>query len=118
MNLSKLRIDRLLPVLINRTVIFFFLMCLLTLILYAAGTTQNFIDSTLLALLQFYQVIGTFLITSSFFGVIMELSRAIRLKRGGYVLRAGAYFLLMIFGIVSMLLVLFIITISQGNVTY
>ena len=115
MNLSKLRIDRLLPVLINRTVIFFFLMCILTLILYVAGTSQNFIDSTLLALLRFYQVIGTFLITSSIFGVVMELVRAIRLKKGRYALRAAAYFLLTIFGIASMLLVLFVITISQGN---
>ena len=115
MNFFKVKNDKLLPILINRTAIFFFIMCLFTIILYVAGTYQNFIDSTQLSLLNLYVILGFFLITASFFGIILEFMRMIREKKNRYLLRAGGYLLLFVFGVISILAVLFIIALSEGN---
>ena len=115
MDFSRYKIERLLPILINKTAIFFFLMCLLTIFLYAAGTSQGFIDSTQLSLLRLYVILGIFLMTASVFGMFLELSRVLRRKMPRYLLRAGGYFLLLVFAILTVLVVLFIIALSDGN---
>ncbi|MCL2094342.1 MAG: hypothetical protein FWH12_09160 [Treponema sp.] len=107
---------KLLPILVNRTVIFFFLMCLFTLFLYLAGTSQGFIDSTQLSLLRVYAVLGIFLITGSICGIIIDLKRLIQQKRTRYLLGAGAYLFLSFFGIITLMMVMLIITVSMGNV--
>ena len=115
MNFFRIRNDKLLPILINRTAIFFFIMCLFIIVLYAAGTYQNFIDSTQLSLLNLYVILGFFLITASFFGIFLEIMRMIREKKTRYLLRAGGYLFLLLFGILTILAVLFIIALSEGN---
>jgi len=107
--------EKLLPILVSRTVIFFFVGCLIVLFLYAAGTVQGFIDSTQFALLNVYVVLGIFLTIASIGGIIIDLSRFFRIRRIRYIFRAGGYMFLMIFGSVTVLAVMFIITVASGN---
>jgi hypothetical protein len=107
--------EKLLPILISRTVIFFFLMCLLTLLLFAAGTVQGFVDSTLLLLLKLYVILGIFLSFASISGFILGLGRFLKNKKVRYLLRTIAYFFLALFAAITVLAVIFIITVSGGN---
>ena len=115
MGTSHFSREKLLPILVNRTVIFFFLVCLLTMFLYLAGTFQEFIDSTQISLLKTYSILGIFLTATSAFGVILDISRLIKTKKAGFFLRAGGYLFLMLFGTVTVLAAIAIITISGGN---
>ena len=115
MELPRFLKGKLIPVLVNRTAIFFFIMCLVTLFLYIVGTGQGFIDSTQLSLLRLYTVLGIFLTAASVYGVALDLERLVKLKRRRYLLRAGGYFFLILFGVATVLAVMFIITLSKGN---
>ena len=107
--------EKQLPILINRTVIFFFFMCFFTLFLYMVGSAQKFIDSTQLFLLRLYTILGIFLAFTSASGVILDLSRFIKTKRLRYLLRAGGYVVLVIFGTITVLLIMTILAISAGD---
>ena len=107
--------EKLLPILINRTVIFFFLMCLLTLFLYLVGSAQEFIDSTQLLLLRIYSILGIFLAFTSASGVILDLWRFIRTKKIRYLFRAGGYVFLVVFGIFTVIVVMAIVAIATGD---
>ena len=109
------RKEKLLPILASRTVIFFLTMCLLTFSLYVAGTVQGFIDSTQHALLRLYTVLGIFLTSTSMFGVVLDLRRFFKNKKIRYLLRAGGYVFLVLFGTATVLMAMFIITIAGGN---
>ena len=115
MRFPRLLKEKLLIILISRTAFFFFLMCLVTIFLYVAGTIQNFIDSTQIFILKFYVILGIFLVTFSFCGVIIGIKRFIDLRKRRYLLRAGGYLLFVLFGIVTILAVIFILTITGGN---
>jgi len=115
MNFSVNLKEKLLPILVSRMVIFFFLMCLLTLFLYAAGTAQGFIDSTQLFLLSVYVVLGIFLTVSSTVGFGINLVRYFKIRKIRYLCRAGGYMFLMIFGSATVLAIMFIITVASGN---
>ena len=115
MNFWKIPGERLIPLFVNRTVIFFFIMCVLTLFLYAAGTVQEFIDSTQLTLLNLYSVFGIILTVTAAFGVIMDLYRFTRAKKSRYIFRAGGYLLLVVFGVATVFAITVIITISGGS---
>jgi membrane-associated PAP2 superfamily phosphatase len=115
MNFFRIRKEDLLHILINRTVIFFFLACLLTLFIYAAGTVQNFIDSTQLYLLKLYSVLGIFLTVSSGLGIILDTGRFVRIKEARSLIRAVVYVFLALFGAATVLTVVFIISLSGGN---
>jgi uncharacterized membrane protein SpoIIM required for sporulation len=115
MYLTRFSKERLFSILISRMVIFFFLMCLLTLFLYAAGTVQNFIDTTQLSLLRLYSIFGIFLAVSSGFGFALDLHRFVKTKKIRYLSRAGGYMLLLIFGATTVLTVISIIAVSSGN---
>jgi len=108
--------EKLLPILASRTVIFFFAMCLLTIFLYVAGTAQGFIDSTQFALIRLYVVLGIFLIAASACGMLLNLGRLFMHKKIRYLARAGGYILLAIFGIATVLVAMFIIAMSEGNI--
>jgi hypothetical protein len=115
MGFSRFSKERLLPILINRTALFFFIMSILTLFLYAAGTIQDFTDSTQFMLLTLYSVLGIFLTISSFSGIALDLTRFIGTKKSRYIFRAGGYLFLMIFGAVTVLVVMAILTLSGGE---
>ena len=112
---SRSSIEKLIPILVNRTVFFFFSMCLLVLAVYAAGTVQGFIDTTQHFLLSVYVVLGIFLTFSSIRGLSVNLRRFFKRKRVRYLVRAGGYMLLIIFGSITVLAVMFIITVASGN---
>jgi hypothetical protein len=114
MGFSRFSKERLLPILINRTALFFFIMSVLTLLLYAAGTVQEFTDATQFTLLALYPVLGIFLTITSIFGIILDLGRFIGTKKGRYFLRAGGYLFLVIFGAVTVLAVMAILALSGG----
>ena len=115
MAISRTLREKLFPILVSRTVIFFFVMSLLTFFLYAAGTVQGFIDTTQLALLRLYSVLGIFLVVSTICAIMINIERFIRLKKTRYFLRAGAYLLITIFSVVTVIAAMFIITLSMGN---
>ena len=107
--------EKLLPILVNRTVLFFFFLCLLTLFLYVVGTVQGFIDSTQLSLLKLYAVLGIFLTAASVYGMAVDLGRFVKAKKIRYLLRAGGYLFLVVFGAATVLAVMVIVTLSGGN---
>ena len=116
MNFPKYLKEKLFPILINRVAVFFFIMCLLTLFLYAIGTRQGFVDSTQFGLIRLYVVLGIFLVAISVCASVINIVRFVTAgKKVRYLLRAGAYLLLTVFGAVSVLVVLFILTLSKGN---
>ena len=110
--------EKLLPILASRMVIFFFLMCLLTLFLYAAGTVQGFIDSTQLSLLRLYVILGIFLTAASACGMLLELRRFFKVKTRRYLFQAGLYLFFVFFGAATVLTAMFIITVSGGNARF
>jgi len=107
--------ERLLPILVNRTALFFFVMSVLTLFLYAAGTVQEFTDATQFALLALYSVLGIFLTITSLSGIILDMIRFISAKKGRYFFRAGGYLFLVIFGVVTVMAVMVIFALSGGE---
>lgn len=111
---SRFPKEKLLHIIVNRTVIFFFLMCILALLLYTAGTVQAFTDSTQLYLLWLSGALGILLAITSICGIALDIIRFIRQKKGNYLLRAGGYFLLLIFAIATVFIVMTIIALSRA----
>ena len=107
--------EKLHHILANRVVIFFFVLCLLTLFLYMAGTVQGFIDSTQLSLLSFYTILGIFLTITSLYAMVLNIRRLLKTKKTRYLIRALGYVFLVLFGIISELVIMFIITLVKGN---
>ena len=118
MNIPHNLRKKLLPILVNRSVTFLFIMCLLTLFLYTIGTNQGFVDATQFNLLKAYSVFAIFLVTMSICGIVLNVIRFSAQKKARYLLRAGAYLLLVIFGSATVLAIMFIFTISAGNYVY
>jgi len=108
--------EKFLPIVINRTVIFFAVMCVLTMCLYAAGTVQGFVDSTQFALLRLYFALGIFLAASSICGLCLNVGRFLHLKKKRYLARSAGYLLLSAFGVFTVLAVMFILAMSEGNI--
>ena len=106
---------KLLPILVNRAAIFFFVMSLLTLFLYVIGTSQSFVDTTQLGLLRLYSILAVFLATTSICGVILNIARFLSQRKVRYLLRAASYLLLVIFALATLLAVMFIFTLASGN---
>ena len=107
--------ERLFPILVNRTAIFFLIMSFLTLFLYTIGTMQGFVDSTQLSLLSFYVIMSSCLVLASVCGTVINILRFRTQKKARYLLRAAGYLLLVLFGAVAVLTVMFIFTLSAGN---
>ena len=117
MGFPRLSQEKLLYILVNRTVIFLFAMCLLTLSLYTAGTIQGFTDSTQFSLLRLYESLGIFLMITSVFGIVLDIERAFKTKKSRYIFRAGGYLLLVIFSVATVLAVMAILTLAKGSGT-
>jgi len=115
MNFPRGLKDRLLPILVNRAAIFFFVMAVLTLFLYAIGTKQGFEDAIQLGLLRLYSVLGIFLVTTTICGLVLNIMRFASQKKAVYIFRALLYLSMALFGAATVLLVMFIFTLSAGN---
>jgi hypothetical protein len=108
--------DTLFPLLVNRTVLFFLVLCLLSLFLYAIGTVQGFMDDTQLFLLRLGVGLSGLLALSSLYGMILDLYLFFRQKKRRFILAAGLYAFLGIFGGVIAASALFIISAAEGNI--
>jgi len=115
MGFTRFSKERMLPILISRTALFLFVMSVLTLFLYAAGTAQEFTDATQYALLALYSVLGIFLTITSISGIILDITRFIDAKKGRYFFRAGGYLFLAIFGVITVMAVMAILALSGGE---
>jgi hypothetical protein len=116
LKIPKLPDNRLFTVLVNRTVLFFLVMCLISLFLYVIGTVQGFMDDTQLFLLRLGVALSVLLVLSSVSGLMLELILFFRRRRLRFVLGAGLYFLLGIVGALIAAAAGFIISASRGNI--
>jgi hypothetical protein len=105
----------LIAVLVKRTVIFFFVMCLLSTFLYGIGTDQGFTDISLHLLLRIAVLLGLFLGVGSIYGLALNIWLVFRHHKFRYLFGVGGYMLLGIFGAAAAVLGLFIITVAGGN---
>ena len=110
--------EKLFPILINRTAVLFFIMCLLTLFLYLAGTIQGFVDETQFLLLKCYTVFGIFLSVASIPGIAIDFYRFLKTKKSRYALRAAGYTFLAVFGTATVFAAMAILAIATGDVVY
>ena len=104
-----------LTVAVNRIVILFFLLCLLTAFLYFLGTGQGFMTSTQYMLLRLTSFFGLFLALSSVFGFIVDFIYFAKKKKIRYLVSMFCYFLSGIIGGTTALTAFFIIIVSAGN---
>jgi hypothetical protein len=94
---------------------FFFMMGAITVLLYAAGTVQGFMDSTQLLLLRLAAAWGALLAAASGYGMVLDAVLFVRGRKlrslGGFLV----YLLLGVAGVAVMAAALFIITAAAGN---
>jgi hypothetical protein len=116
LKIPKFPDNRLFSVLVNRTVIFFLAMCLISLFLYVTGTVQGFMDETQLFLLRLGVALSILLAFSSVYGLMLELILFFRKRRPRFIFGAGIYFLLGILGAAIAAAAGFILSASSGNI--
>ncbi|MDR0722403.1 MAG: hypothetical protein LBF75_06360 [Treponema sp.] len=101
-------------ILVKRTVLFFFGICLLSLFLYAIGTIQGFMERTQFMLLRITVMVGLFIGVGSMYGISLDLWLIFH-KKFRYLSGMGGYFCLGIFGIIIAGLASFILVLAEGN---
>jgi hypothetical protein len=116
LKVQKLQDNPLFPVLINRTVLFFLVMCLINLFLYIIGTVQGFMDDTQLFLLRLGVGVSILLALSSLYGLVLDLVLFFRRRRPRFIRGACLYALLGVLGGITAALAGFIISASGGNI--
>jgi hypothetical protein len=102
-------------VIINRVVLFFFFVCLLTGFFYILGTVQGFMDDTLFLLLKIGAVFGILLTVSSVIGFFVDLMFLLVRKKIRYLGIMFFYCFLGVFGGTIVYASYFIMVISSGN---
>jgi hypothetical protein len=102
-------------ILATRVVVFFFLMCLITLFLYTIGTNQGFMDSTQITLLKIAAVLGLMLLAASLYGLALDLFLFFKNHWLRFLGGAGIYLVLGVFGFAAAAVALFIIAAAGGN---
>jgi hypothetical protein len=115
MKISRSGKKPILAILVKRTALFFFVMCLLTVFIYGIGTVQEFMDITQLFLLRLSALLGIFLAVASFYGIILDFWLALYNRKFRYAGGAGAYMLLGIFGALIAGFSVFIAAAAGGN---
>ena len=103
-------------IIVNRIALFFFIMCFLTVFLYALGTVQGFMDTTQFILLELTVILGVLLTVSSLFGIVLDLTFFLSNRKKRYL---GSIFLHGFWGIFGgsmALIAFFFIIVSGGNV--
>jgi hypothetical protein len=103
-------------VIINRVILFFFFICLLTGFFYILGTVQGFMDDTLFLLLRIGAVFGILLTVSSVLGFFIDLGFLLTKKKIRYLGIMFLYCFLGIFGGIIVYASYFIMVISAGNI--
>jgi hypothetical protein len=90
-------------------------MCLLSVFLYSIGTAQEFTDLSMLLLLRIAVLMGLFLGVGSIYGLALNFWLVFRYHKFRYLIGAGGYMLLGVFGAAVAVLGLFIIIVAGGN---
>ena len=108
--------EKIFPLIVHRTVIFLFVLCLLTLLLYLAGTVQSFLDTTQSMLLSIYITLGIFLAVISIFGALLGIRRFFLHRKARELVQSGVYTLVSLFAVATITLASLIIVASKGNV--
>jgi len=109
--------EKFFPLIVHRTVVFFFVLCLLTLLLYFAGTAQSFLDTTQIMLLSIYIALSIFLAVISLFGAALGIRRRFFVQRKvRELVQTAVYALLSLFAVVTSIAAAFIVAVSRGNV--
>jgi hypothetical protein len=116
LKIPELLDNKLFPVLVNRIVLFFLIMCLLNLFLYIIGTIQGFMDDTQLFLLRLGVGVSIMLSLSALYGLALDLFLFFKRKSLSFIRGAGAYALLGAFGGIIAASALFIISAAGGNI--
>jgi hypothetical protein len=101
-------------VIVNRAILFFFFICLLTGFFYILGTVQGFMDDTLYLLLRIGAVFGILLTVSSVLGFFIDLGFLLAKKKIRYLGVMFFYCFLGIFGGTIVYASYFIMVISAG----
>ena len=107
--------EEILPIMVNRMILLFFVLCLIALYLYISGTRNEFLDSIQFIFLRIYLTVGLLLALSSLCGFFIDIYYFCKRKKFNYLLKACLYMLLAVFGSVTVAAVMFIITLSSGN---
>jgi hypothetical protein len=115
--ISKPEGKPLLVLLVKRAVLFLFALCLLAIFLYSVGTVQEFLDATQIGLLRSTSGLGLLLAIGAAYGIALDVSAARILKTPRFLLGAGAYFVLSLFGILIAAIASFILVTISGNVS-
>lgn len=116
MKIIRLRHKPVIALLIKRTVIFCFGLCVLSLFLYGVGTAQGFMDKTQFLLLRLIIVLGIFQGVGSVYGIICDIWLFYKQRLGSYLGGIGAYTLAGLCGIGIAALADFIMVVTRGNV--
>jgi len=115
MKLVRPKKKALVVLLLNRTVVFLFLMNLLAVYLYAVGTAQGFMDATQCMLLRLISLLGMILGISALYAFLLEIVLLIRVRSPWYLAGAGVYFLLGSLGAGLSLLSSFVLAATAGS---
>lgn len=116
LKILKLLNNKFVPSLVNRTVLFFLIMCLINLFLYIIGTVQGFMDDTQLFLLHLGFVLSILLVLSAVYGLALNLALFFHRKKIRFIRGACAYAFLGLLGGIIAALAGFIISVSSGNI--
>jgi hypothetical protein len=101
--------------LVKRTVLFFFAICVLTFFLYGIGIRQGFMDMTQFRLLRLSIIFGLFLGVGSFYGIALDVWLITRQKKLTYLTGVGMYVLMSLLGFAAAAIAAFILVVAEGN---
>ncbi|AEF83551.1 hypothetical protein TREPR_2419 [Treponema primitia ZAS-2] len=102
-------------ILVKRTTLFFFLLCILAVYLYVIGTAQEFMDGTQLLLLRASVILGLSLGMASIYGIALNIWLIFHHKKYRFLGSTGLYIALALFGLAAATAAAFIIVLSGGN---
>ena len=104
-------------IIVKRSILFIFLICLTTLSLYFIGAFQQFTDAALTMLLQIAGFSGLLLGIYGAFGIIMEFWFLFKKENYRIVLNIVLFFILGIFGLLVAVFAFFIQALMGGYAT-
>lgn len=102
-------------ILVKRTVLFFFFLCILAVYLYGIGTAQEFMDETQLMLLHLLVILGLSLNVSAIYGIFLNFWFVFHHRKYRFFGGLGMYIALALFGITVAALAALILVAARGN---
>jgi hypothetical protein len=112
---SRPKRKSILVILVKRTVLFFFTLCIFTVFLYGIGTIQGFMDTTQQLMLHLAIILGFSLAVGSIYGILLDFWFIFHEKKRSFFWGIGGYISMGLFGALIAAAATFIVTISRGN---